>query len=69
MTISIKFSKINYFKEINSVIYNFAVNETKLIFKDEESKNKELIILQNYIIENKNKLNNTIFVLDSILFL
>ena len=31
----------NYFKEINSVIYNFAVNETKLIFKEEISECKD----------------------------
>jgi len=36
----------------------------ELIFKGEESKNKELISLQNYIIEHKNELKNTIFVLD-----
>lgn len=36
----------------------------ELIFKGEEAKNKEVILLQNYIIENKKELNNTIFVLD-----
>ena len=36
----------------------------ELIFKGEESKNKEISSLQNYIIEHKNELNNTIFVLD-----
>lgn len=36
----------------------------ELIFKGEESKNKELASLQNYIIEHKNELKNTIFVLD-----
>jgi hypothetical protein len=35
----------------------------ELIFKGEESKNKELVSLQNYIIEHKNELKNTIFVL------
>ena len=32
----------------------------ELIFKGEESKNKEVMCLQNYIIKNKNQLNNTI---------
>ena len=36
----------------------------ELIFKGEESKNKELVSLQNYIIEHKNELKNSIFVLD-----
>jgi hypothetical protein len=36
----------------------------ELMFKGEESKNKEVSSLKNYIIENKNKFNNTIFVLD-----
>lgn len=36
----------------------------ELIFKGEESKNKEIEALQNYILKNKNQLNNTIFVLD-----
>ena len=36
----------------------------ELIFKGEESKNNEIKALENYILNNKNKLNNTIFVLD-----
>ena len=36
----------------------------ELIFKGEESKNKEIDALQKYITINKNKLNNAIFVLD-----
>lgn len=36
----------------------------ELMFKGEESKNKEVASLQNYINENKNKFNKTIFVLD-----
>jgi hypothetical protein len=36
----------------------------ELIFKGEESKNKEVASLQNYIANNKNKLKNVIFVLD-----
>ena len=36
----------------------------ELIFKGEESKNKEIDALQKYITENKKKLNNAIFVLD-----
>ena len=36
----------------------------ELIFKGEESKNKEVLALQNYILKNKNELKNTIFVLD-----
>jgi len=36
----------------------------ELIFKGEESKNKEIDALQKYITENKKKLNNVIFVLD-----
>ena len=36
----------------------------ELIFKGEESKNKEIDALQKYITINKNELNNVIFVLD-----
>ena len=36
----------------------------ELEFKGEEAKNKEVIMLQNYILTNKDKLKNVIFVLD-----
>lgn len=36
----------------------------ELIFKGEESKNKEIESLKNYILKTKNELNNVIFVLD-----
>jgi len=36
----------------------------ELIFEGEESKNKEVILLQNYITKNKDQLKNVIFVLD-----
>jgi len=36
----------------------------ELIFKGEESKNKEVLSLQTYISDNKDKLSNVIFVLD-----
>mgnify|MGYP003453223543 FL=1 len=36
----------------------------ELIFKGEESKNKELIALKKYILDNKKYLGNVIFVLD-----
>ena len=36
----------------------------ELMFKGEESKNKEFASLQNYINENKNKFDKAIFVLD-----
>jgi len=36
----------------------------ELIFKGEESKNKEIESLKNYLVKNKNYFNNAIFVLD-----
>lgn len=40
------------------------IGPIELIFKGEESKNKEVISLQNFILKNKNDFNNAILVLD-----